>query len=189
MAYFTEDELNKMGFKALGKKVKISTKASLYDIEKIEIGDYSRIDDFCVVSGNVNIGKFCHITVFCNLAGGEQGIVMDDFSTVAYGCHIFTQSDDYSGKTMANSNIPSNYKNEYKAAINIEKQVIVGAGSIIMPGVRLREGTSIGANTLVLRDTESWSVYIGSPARKIKDRSQELLKLQEKFLKECDDTI
>ena len=51
MAYLTEFELKEMGFKRLGKNVKISDKASIYNADQIEIGDNSRIDDFCVISG------------------------------------------------------------------------------------------------------------------------------------------
>ena len=47
-----------------------------------------------------------------------------------------------------------------------------------MPGANLSEGTSIGANSLVLNPTESWSIYAGSPAKKIKNRKKSLLKLE-----------
>jgi acetyltransferase-like isoleucine patch superfamily enzyme len=184
VAYHTQEALEAMGFKHLGKDVKISDKASIYDAHRISLDDYARIDDFCVVSGSVSLGKYVHITVFCNLAGGEKGIVIEDFSTVAYGCHIFTQSDDYSGESMVNSNIPKKYKNEIKAAIHIEKHVIIGAGSYILPGVTLKEGTSIGAKSLLLKTTQAWSIYAGSPAKRLKARSKKILELEKEFLSE-----
>lgn len=110
MAFIPQNELENMGFKRLGKNVKISDKASLYNVEQIEIGDNSRIDDFCLVSGNVKIGRNVHVAAFCNIAGGEPGIVLEDFSGLAYGCHIFSQSDDYSGNTLTNPTIPKQYK-------------------------------------------------------------------------------
>jgi len=186
MAYFNQHELEQMGFKYLGKSVKISTKASIYNYDKIEIGDYSRIDDFCLLSGKISLGKFIHITPYCNLAGGEKGIMMEDFSTLAYGVHVFTQSDDYSGETMTNSNIPEKYKNIKREAVYIKKHSIVGAGSIIMPGVELREGTSVGAMSLVRKSTEAWGIYVGNPAKKIKERSKQLLILEKEFLKEIE---
>ena len=69
MAYYTQAQLEGMGFKSLGKNVKISTKASVYNCEQMEIGDNSRIDDFCVLSGKIKIGKFVHVAPFCLLAG------------------------------------------------------------------------------------------------------------------------
>ena len=57
MTFLSEENLNSMGFKSLGKNVKISEKASFYNCNEIVIGDNSRIDDFCVISGNVSIGR------------------------------------------------------------------------------------------------------------------------------------
>ena len=184
MAYYINKELKQLGFKYIGNNVKISDKASIYNFDQISIDDNSRIDDFCVVSGKVTIGKNVHITPMCLVAGGEKGIIFEDFTTIAYGVQIFTQSDDYSGKTMTNSTIPKEYKNEYKKKVVIKKYSIVGAGSIIMPGVTLAKGTSIGAMSLVLKDTKPWSIYVGNPAKKIKKRNKDLLKLKKQYLED-----
>lgn len=192
MAYYTQEELHKFGFKYIGKNVKISNKASIYNCEQIEIGDNSRIDDFCVISGKIKIGRNVHITPMCLVAGGEKGIVFEDFTTIAYGVKVFTQSDDYSGETMANSTVPKEYKNEFKKEVFLKKFSIVGAGSIIMPGVILEEGSSIGAMSLVLKSTKPWGIYVGHPAKRIKDRKKGLIKLAKEYLKKeskKDDTI
>ena len=184
MAYFTAKELEAMGFKRIGKNVKISKQASIYNYEQIEIGDNSRIDDFCVISGKVNIGINVHITPMCLVAGGEKGIIFEDFTTIAYGVQVFTQSDDYSGNTMTNSTIPDRYKNELKSAVLLEKYTIVGAGSVVMPGVILAEGTAIGAMSLDRKSTESWGIYAGVPVIRIRDRSKNLLNLQKEYFNE-----
>lgn len=189
MAYLTPSELDSMGFKSLGKNVKISDKASIYNANEIKIGDHSRIDDFCIISGNIKIGSYCHITPMCLLAGGEKGIHLNDFCTLAYGVKIFSQSDDYSGETMVNSLIPKKFKNEGKEKVTLERQVIVGAGSMIMPGVTVAEGCSIGAMTLVNKSTKPWGIYLGIPAKKVKNRKQNLLELEKQFLEENNDPI
>jgi acetyltransferase-like isoleucine patch superfamily enzyme len=182
MAYYTEEQLKDLGFKSIGKNVKISDKASIYNHEQIEIGDNSRIDDFCVISGKIKIGRNVHITPTCLVAGGIKGIIFEDFTTLAYGVKVFTQSDDYSGETMMNSTIPKEYKNEYMKEIIIKKQSIVGAGSIIMPGVVLEEGTTVGAMSLVLKSTQSWGIYVGIPAKRLKNRKKDLLELEKQYL-------
>ncbi|NRD70225.1 acyltransferase [Psychrobacter okhotskensis] len=184
MAYLNSEQLREMGFKSLGKNVKISDKASIYNADQIEIGDNSRIDDFCIISGHIQIGSYCHITPMCLLAGGIKGIQLEDFCTLAYGVKVFSQSDDYSGETMVNSLIPKKYKNEKMEKVTLKRQVIVGAGSIIMPGVTIAEGCSIGAMTLVNKSTEAWGIYVGNPARRVKDRKQDLLLLEKTFLEE-----
>jgi len=184
MSFLTENQLSKIPFKFLGKNVRISEKASIYNPELIEINDHSRIDDFCVISGKVIIGKYVHIAVFCNVAGGSEGIVIKDFAGLAYGCHVFTQSDDYSGKMLTNPTVPSKYKLETKKSISIGKHCIIGTSSLIFPGVDLAEGTAVGAASVVRKPTEEWSIYLGNPAKKIKNRSKDLLDLEFKLMQE-----
>lgn len=156
MAFLTEDQITKVGFKFLGKNVKISDRCVIYNPELIEIGNNSRIDDFCVLSGRIIIGRNVHITVYCNIAGGEPGVYIDSYSTVAYGCHIMSQSDDYTGQSMTNSTIPKEYKSEIYKAVVIGKHVIIGAGSIVLPGCNIEEGCSVGAMSLVNKPTTPW---------------------------------
>lgn len=184
MGYYTPEALEKMHFKAIGKNVKISDKASIYNCDQIEIGDNSRIDDFCVVSGKVKIGRNVHIAPFCLVAGGEEGIVFEDFSGLAYQVQVFTQSDDYSGRTLTNPTVPQKYKKETKKEVFIGKHSIVGAGSIVMPGVILAEGTSVGTLSLIRKSTEEWSVYLGNPAKKLTNRKKDLLELEKQYLNE-----
>lgn len=182
MAFMTEAALAQMGFVHLGKDVRISDKASVYSPELMEIGDHSRIDDFCVLSGKVTIGRNVHVAVFCNVAGGELGVTLEDFSGLAYGCHVFTQSDDYSGRTLTNPTVPDRFKREIKKPILISRHSIVGTSSIILPGVTLGVGTSVGAMSMVTKSTEPWSVYFGIPAKRLKGRSQDLLELEQRYL-------
>lgn len=182
MAYFSDSELKNIGFKKLGVNVKISDKASIYNPERIEIGDNSRIDDFCVISGLVSIGRYVHIAPHCLVAGGEKGIVMEDFSGLAYFVQVFSQSDDYTGMSMTNPTVPAIYKRETKKPVFLGRHVIVGAGSVIFPGVTLAEGCSVGALSLVNRSTEPWGVYVGNPARRVKERKKALLDFERELL-------
>jgi galactoside O-acetyltransferase/dTDP-4-amino-4,6-dideoxygalactose transaminase len=116
------------------------------------------------------------------VAGGEEGVEFGDFSGLAYYVQVFTQSDDYSGKTLTNPTVPTEFKNEYKAKISIGKHVIIGAGSVVFPGVILEEGCSVGALSLVRKSTTPWGIYVGNPAKRIKERSKELLELENKLL-------
>ena len=55
-----------------------------------------------------------------------------------------------------------------------------------MPGVKLAEGTSIGAMSLVRKSTEPWTTYLGNPAKRLKNRSRDLLELEKQYLNEMD---
>ncbi len=45
----------------------------------------------------------------------------------------------------------------------------IGLGVTILPGVHIGRGCVIGAGSLVTKDTEENSLYVGSPARKVRD--------------------
>ena len=184
MTFYSESELRSFGFKYLGQNVKVSTKASIYNANQIEIGDNSRIDDFSVISGQVSLGRNVHVAVFSNIAGGDSGILIEDFSGIAYGGNLFAQSDDYSGLSLTNPTIPDIYKSEVKKPIVVERHSIIGANSIVFPGVTLAVGTAIGCMSLVTKNTEPWSIYFGVPAKKIKRRKRDVLELERKFLQQ-----
>ena len=184
MAYLKQDVLEAMGFKHIGKNVKISDKASIYDRANLSIGDESRIDDFCVISGRINIGRNVHIAPHCLVAGGEPGIHFGDFSGLAYHVQVFSQTDDYSGMSMTNPTIPARFKMVRMAPVNIGRHVIVGAGSIIMPGVSIAEGCSVGALTLIRKSTMPWGIYFGNPAKRIAERKKNLLALEADYMRE-----
>jgi len=182
VAYLARDQLELMGFKSIGEDVKISDVASIYNPEQIEIGDNSRIDDFCVISGVVKLGRNVHITPMCLIAGGDKGVFMGDFSALAYGVKVFSQSDDYSGKTMTNPTVPLKYTRAIKRAVEIGCHVIIGTNTVILPGSVINDGVSVGAVSLVQGVLRSWTIYSGNPIVKLRERSKELLLLESEYL-------
>jgi len=184
MSYLSDTELAARNFRRLGRGVRISERAAIYNCDQIEIGDYSRIDDFCVLSGRISIGRNVHVAVHCNIAGGYEGVTLHDFAGLAYSVNVFSQSDDYSGQTLTNPTVPARFKSESRSAVDIGRHCIVGAGSTIFPGVKLAEGCSVGAMSLVTKSTEAWSIYLGVPARRTGSRSRELLELEKLYLTE-----
>ena len=187
MAFYSEDELRELGFARLGRNVRISTRAALYRPHEIEIGDNVRIDDFCLLSGRIRFGRNVHLAAYCNVSAGECSVTFEDFSGLAYGCHVFTGSDDYSGRTLTNPTVPLQYKGLSEADVRLGRHVIVGTQSVIFPGVTVAEGCSVGAMTLVSKSTQPWGVYFGVPARRLKERRRDLLELEQAYLADTRD--
>lgn len=182
--YFRQTELAAMNFRKLGKNVLISRSANLYIPEYMSIGDYSVIDDFCVLSGSLDIGRNVHIAHGCRVIGGREGIKMDDFSGLAFGVTIFAQSDDYTGQALTNPTVPMKYRSIQRARVELGRHAIIGANSVIFPGVIIGEGSSVGACSMVTKSTEAWGIYFGAPAKRIKTRKNDLLSLEAKYLSE-----
>jgi acetyltransferase-like isoleucine patch superfamily enzyme len=185
--FLDEDQVKSIGFKSIGLNVKISADSRFYNPSKISIGNNSRIDDYCVISDNVVIGNNVHITVNCSIAAPVATVTIADFVGIAAGSRIFSSSDDYSGNALTNATIPQKFTNVKHAEVMIRKHVIIGAGSTIFPGVEIMEGCAIGAMSLVNKSTDPWGIYVGVPARKLKDRSKDLKKLEELYLNEVNE--
>lgn len=183
-SFYSDKEIQEFGFKEVGNNVLISKNTSIYCPENITIGNHVRIDDFCVISGGagIQLGNFIHVGCYSALFGGA-GIVLEDFSGLSARVSIYSESDDFSGFSLTNPMIPIEYKPKFVSGkVTIERHVIIGSNSTIFPNLTLEEGAAIGAHSLVSKSCCSWSVYSGIPARKIKDRNQDLLHLEQEFL-------
>lgn len=184
MAYLTESQLKIMGFAALGANVFISDKASFYGVHRIKIGNNVRIDDFCVLSageGGIEIGNYIHIAVYSSLIGAGK-IVLSDFCNISSRVSIYSSNDDYSGEYMTNPMVPEKYTNVTHGDVFFDKHVIIGSGSVILPNVTLHKGVAVGALSLISMECEPFGVYVGVPAKKIKNRDLNLLEIESKLI-------
>lgn len=183
MSFYSLDELNTLGIKSIGRNVLISRKASIYGAANISIGSNVRIDDFCVLSagdGGIEIGSHIHIAVYTSIIGAGK-VVIKDFANISSRVAIYSSNDDYSGASMTNPMVPEKYTNVTHSPVTIGKHVIIGSGSIVLPGIEIGHGCALGAMTLANKSLESWGVYVGQPAKRIRERSQQLLSLAEQL--------
>lgn len=182
----SRENLQQMGFGRLGEGVQISEHATFYNRARIYLGNNVRIDDFCVLSagaGGIYIGDYVHIAVYVSLIGGGR-ITLSDFSNISSRNSIYSSNDDYSGETLTNPTVPDRYKNVRHADVFLGRHVVVGSGSVILPGVTIEDGVAIGALSLVTKRCKAFGVYAGNPLRRLRDRGRDLLELEQRFLDE-----
>ncbi|MCI6475913.1 MAG: acyltransferase [Mucispirillum sp.] len=182
-SFYSTEELKTLGFKSIGNNCLISKKASFYNIGLISIGNNVRIDDFCILSGNITLCSNIHIAAYSALYG-EGSITLKNYSGVSPRCTIFSATDDFSGEYMVGAVLPDSVRHVIKAPVTLEKYTQVGAGSIILPGVTFEEGAVCGAMSFINKSIDEWSIYAGTPAVKIKDRSKQLIEIKRKILDE-----
>lgn len=184
MAMLGRNAIDRLGFAEVGENVMLSDKASFYNCGNIKIGSNCRIDDFCVLAageGGIEVGNYVHIAVGSTLIG-TGNILLSDFSGLSSRVAIYSSSDDYSGAFMTNPTVPKQFTNVKHADVYLDKHVIVGSGSVILPGVILEEGVAIGALSLVTKSCKAFGIYAGNPAKFIKERKRDLLALEQQLL-------
>ncbi|HUK99799.1 MAG TPA: acyltransferase [Nitrospirota bacterium] len=163
-----------IGFASVGQDVTIWPEAKIVMPEVISIGNSVIIDDFVFIMGGAKtiIESFIHIASFTSITGGGE-IVMEDYSALSSGVRVYSGNEDYTGGCMTNPAVPAPYRIPVRSFVHLKKHAIVGANSVILPGVIIGEGAVVGANSLVTKDCEPWTVYVGSPARPLRGRPRE----------------
>ncbi len=182
-SYYSEAELRGLGLARVGSNVRVSRKASIYVPELIEVGHDVRIDDFAILSGRIEIGSFVHVAAFAALYG-SRGIALEDFVGISGRVTVYTESDDFMGEGLTGPTVPDAYRAVRAGAVRFGRHAVIGAGSVVLPGVTVGEGTTVGALSLVNASLPAWKVAIGIPARPRWDRRRDVILRHEAALRE-----
>ena len=180
--YYTNKELKELGFRSLGRRVLISRTCRIYTPETISIGNHVLIDDFTILNGDITIGDHVHISSNDELYAGEASITIGDFSGISSRVSFYATSDDFSGASLNNPTVPHAFRFEKNLPIVLGKHVLTGTGSTVLPGVTIGEGCAFGSMTMIDKSTEPWGIYVGIPAKRIKERKQDLLEFEKKLV-------
>lgn len=168
---------SKIEFKKMGVDVRIDDLARITRPELIEIGNHVSIDMCTYISVSAIIGDYIHIAPQVSIIGGASAqLIMEDFSAIATGCRIVCASDNFN-EGFCCPFIPIKYRKVINKPIILRKYAVVGVNSVVLSGVEMAEGSVLGANSLLTKNTEPWTIYAGSPAVAIKKRYKELILL------------
>ena len=67
--------------------------------------------------------------------------------------------------------IPTINQDYYDGDIIIEDDVWIGAGAVILPGIKIGKGVVIASNAVVNKDVAPYTIVGGIPAKLIKERN------------------
>lgn len=165
-----------IGFASVGQDVTIWPLAKIVMPEVISIGNSVIIDDYVFIMGGpkTTIGSFIHIASFTSITGGGE-FIMEDYSALSGGIRVYTGNEDYTGGCMTNPAVPAPYRTPIRSFVHMKKHAIVGANSVILPGVVIGEGAVVGANSLVTKSCDPWTIYFGNPAKALRRRPSETI--------------
>lgn len=186
--YLTTTQLSRLNFKKLGSNVLIDKNVIIPFPHNIEIGDNVRIDTMCILSsgksGKVIIKNNVHIAPF-NLiyCADNHKIIFEDHSGLSAGCKLYGKTDNYDGTYLTN---PMHREEDIQIIggdIILNKYVVIGTDSVLLPSSIIPIGTVFGAKSLYngKYKLDEWSIYTGVPVKFIKKRNNNCELLAQKY--------
>ncbi len=185
-SYLNEDALRALGIASVGRNVAVHSTCVMVGLDRLSVGSNVRIDPFtCLIagSGSIRIGDHVHIAGYVFLSGAA-GLVIEDFVGLSRGVTVYTRNDDYSGAALTGPTVPEKYLAITSGPVTIGRHVVLGASTIVLPGLVIGEGATVGSLSLVKQDLAPWGIYAGVPARRLRDRSRAMLEREADLLRE-----
>jgi dTDP-4-amino-4,6-dideoxy-D-glucose acyltransferase len=184
--FLSREEVLAIGFAAVGENVRIDRSVRFYGADKISIGSHVRIDAYSVLSAGaegIGIGDHVHISVYVFLTGAAR-IELHDFSGLAARVIIYSSNDDYLGEALTGPTIPAEFRKVTNAPVIVGRHVVVGAGSVVLPGVTIAEGACVGALSLIKTDVPAFLIVAGPKGQSVKERRKDFLEYEQRLLQE-----
>lgn len=145
----------------------------LADVKSKNIGKDTNIWQFCVVFPDAVIGDNCNI---CANVIVENQVIIGNNVTVKSGVQIWdgiTIEDNVfigPNATFTNDRYPRSKNPDWlMERITVGNGATIGANATILPGINIGKHAMIGAGSVVTKDVPAGELWMGNPARKIKD--------------------
>ena len=125
------------------------------------------------IIGQVIIGDNCSVWFQAVIRGDVNAIIIGDRVNIQDGAVLHCTFEKT--KLHIGDNVSIGH-NALVHGCDIEENVLIGMGAIVMDNCHIASNCIIAAGAVLLEGTkvESWSIYAGVPAKKVKDLSPEL---------------
>ena len=193
LGYFLRKIFYPCLFQNVGKGVIFGRNMTLRHPHKISLEDSSFIDDNVVLDAKgeenegIRIGQNVYVGRNTILSCKEGAIVLDDYCNISANCSLLSETEIRVGKycflagqcylvaggehSFEEISIPIMFQPSLsKGGIEIDEDVWLGAGVIVLDGISIGRGSVVGAGSVVTQSLPEYSIAVGVPARRIKDR-------------------
>ena len=140
-----------------------------------KFGEDCYLAENATVIGDVIIGNQCSIWFNTVVRGDVNSIRIGNKVNIQDGAVLHCTYEKT--KVIIGDNVSIGH-NALVHGCTIESNVLIGMGSIVMDNCHVSSNCIIAAGAVLLEGTktESWSIYAGVPAKKVKTLSPELFK-------------
>lgn len=158
-----------------GEDVFISANVEIRRPHLVRVGNHVAIDSGFYLTTGAEIGDYTHLSPYLTVIGGAGStLIVEDFVTIAAGSRFICGSDRFMGDGFTSVTVPEEFRDTVDlGVIRCSRFAGIGTNVVVMPNVTIGEGSVIGACSLVTKDTEPWTIYVGVPARPVKVRPRE----------------
>ena len=136
--------------------------------ENTSIGEHTIVGRGVTVENYVKIGKRCKLESECYITAYSE---LEDYVFIAPG--VMTSNDNFLGRTEE--------RFKHFKGITVKKGGRIGANAVILPGKIIGKDAVVAAGSVVTKDVPPRKIVMGSPARIIRDVSEEQLIENQKF--------
>lgn len=167
--------------RACGRGVRLFRGCRLVGADRIEIGDYSQVDEgvWVFAGEGVWLGRHVHLAFGSSISGGGQCRI-DHFAGIGAGVRILTGTDVVDGTGLTNPTVPEQTRAVRRGAVEIGAHAVVFTNSVVFPDVTIGEGAVVAAGSLVHHSLAAWGIYAGNPMVQVGVRPKEtVLRLAE----------
>jgi UDP-N-acetylglucosamine acyltransferase len=138
-------------------------------MKNVKVGNNVEICNYVLLKPKTNIGNNCYIDSYVASSGD---CIIGNNITLRYGSIIARNViiEDNCFFAVGVKTIYLNHSaNKFKNKLIIKKGCYIGNDSIIMGGITIAENCIIGAHSFINKNTEPDGVYVGTPARRIRN--------------------
>jgi acetyltransferase-like isoleucine patch superfamily enzyme len=143
--------------------IRSSVRLDVLPSNKFEVGDYSIIEDFCIVNNGVG-----DVIIGSEVLIGKGSVVLGPIfihNMAITGQHVIMSGLNH---CYENLDIPINKQGIVKSPIILEEDCMIGANSVILPGITIGKHSVVAAGSVVTKNVPPYSMVAGNPARLIK---------------------
>ncbi|CAB4561730.1 MAG: acyltransferase [Actinomycetes bacterium] len=169
MSVYTDSELAEFGFASIGHDVRIDRRAAIFGAPSIHIGSHVRIDCFAVITAGaaeVIIGAYTHIAPHTYVSGAQGGVTLGYGAGLAPFVALYSAVEDYTRGHLTNPSVPQDLRETKVGPIVIAPHAAIGSSSVVLCGLTVGFGASVGALSLVSRRVRPFEVVHGNPIRR-----------------------
>lgn len=143
------------------------------DVQSKQIGNGTKIWQFCVVLLGAKIGSDCNICSHCFI---ENDVVVGDRVTVKCGVQLWDglriEDDVFIGPnvTFSNDKYPKSkqYPDEFLKTV-VKRGASIGANATILPGITIGQNAMVAAGAAVTKDVPAGVLVMGVPAKVVRE--------------------